>query len=1120
MRTGKYFMPLLFFFWAILLSVTIAQTWPEDDAGDRYYERKGVMDGNNVRMQFRNTTELSDWGEGTDPYAHKWPNDFSGSKMTQGIAFMVGARVYIADKSTPVTDLAQIQTRTDLDTLFFCQTSYREEQDLDPMGQFEWNFYPCRGYSNITESDLPPALSTRPETWPLEGWPTTGTEKKWPGQWFGRRGPGKTNADMECYFVVNDAQDQEYLTADSPVKYFPRPGHFIGDSDPFVTSQRGLPWGGLGIRGVVRGYQWDNPLARDMIIWEYNITNISAYDIPDMAFGFWVNCGIGNDANDEFSFYDQGTDLIYAWDQNGIGTGGLRTGAMGLALPETPGIHNDGIDNDFDGLTDERRDNQAVAMVGPLDGISNLDNFLNYYHLQQSDLYAHWDADEDQDWRDGIDLNGNGRYDVGEFAGDDVGLDGIAPGEPGYNGPDAGECNHKPDFIPGQGCEPNFAALDVDESDMIGLTSFKPFPSPDHIPPYEHWFRNDKSMWTLLGDDVIEPTLNRICNLILTFASGVFTLPQSESRSISMAILHSWDPLEGYPPDIQNAHSLYNQKLTVQFIAGADYTCDFTKATPPAQPTIHAEKVEKAIKITWDQNAELNTREPLLQNRNDFEGYKLFKQYQYYAGSAQWTAPAQLLLQCDLADGITGSFPQEENYKLGNDSGLAHEYIDNDIYEGSVYKYTIVAYDYGIPSGTLTSPGMNDFYFPPYESNDEAIVDIPFPDAVDYPVEVVETKIIGSGTVVPEVVNIAQTKSKHRYVVRFQNEEIKSVRDFPAGGSYTASGINVHDVTDGNRRLAYEDIGISPSSIVGWSDSTLSRYILYGSDQLTSSFDGVRLKIFTETELAQFDPLHSGWLQGASPMHVTLTPDESELFPWDYEIVFTDQANAYSSAFNISKSWRVRDEYGILITENMLSNLNFNFFIRNTTFGDSFEGEPLQVEMIVQDVNKNGVFDIMKDRIFAGYFSNGKTPRWAGTIFILDFSQLNDESELPKPGDVYQIKYKRPFWRQDSLVFVVDPQGIWVENKDVVPNRMELLPNYPNPFNPQTTIAYSVSRPVQVKIAVYNVLGQQVATLIDKFQEPGNYRVLFDSKSFSAGLYFYSYKAGSFRQVRKMIVVK
>ena len=61
------------------------------------------------------------------------------------------------------------------------------------------------------------------------------------------------------------------------------------------------------------------------------------------------------------------------------------------------------------------------------------------------------------------------------MANDDVGLDGLGPGDRNYKEPDTGECNGEPDCLEGIGCEPNFSETDISESDMIGLTTFQLF---------------------------------------------------------------------------------------------------------------------------------------------------------------------------------------------------------------------------------------------------------------------------------------------------------------------------------------------------------------------------------------------------------------------------------------------------------------------------------------------------------------------------------------------------------------------------------------------------------------------------------------------------------------------
>ena len=74
--------------------------------------------------------------------------------------------------------------------------------------------------------------------------------------------------------------------------------------------------------------------------------------------------------------------------------------------------------------------------------------------------------------REKVAVNGVWQVEEGEIPGDDLGLDGVGPFDINYDGPDEGECNHKPDFVEGVGSEPNFASTDISESDMLGLTGF------------------------------------------------------------------------------------------------------------------------------------------------------------------------------------------------------------------------------------------------------------------------------------------------------------------------------------------------------------------------------------------------------------------------------------------------------------------------------------------------------------------------------------------------------------------------------------------------------------------------------------------------------------------------
>ncbi|MBN1482345.1 hypothetical protein EH223_09130, partial [candidate division KSB1 bacterium] len=620
---------------------------PMDGAGDVAAEKIGWMEGNAVRCQFRNTTELSDWGTGTDPYATKWPNDFRGSKMNDGIGLLIGCRVYIhSDGDTATVDsepydvvyLNEQRTIYDdmvasgeLHRLYYLQTSYREEMDMDPTGQVEWALYPSRGniageYANWSLPDEPPAQASKPDSWPTSAWPADRFNSKWPGMWNGRFGADVFKADEECFFVANDAQDQEYLTEQNKVRFYPRQDSYIGDVDPKMSVQVGLPWGGVGLRVEQRGFQWNNAQARDAIFWEYVIYNMTDYNFPEVGFGYWVDNAIGNDSNDELAAYDTFLDLAYSWDVNGIGQYNLEVGTMGFAYLESPGNSTDGFDNDEDGVIDEKRDNIATQIVGPYDGIDNLENFLRFYQLEEADLREHWKEDEDQDWDSFDDANGNGEWDEGEDIYDDVGLDGKGPGEIDYAGPDADgtEANGQPDLRIGVGCEPDFGLLDVTETDMLGLTSFRLFPIPEHVPPYRYWFRNDESMWELVGADSLVPYIGAVSNLAEVFATGVFPLYGGNIERISMSELHSWDDgrnIKAGDPVENPPIALFELKKIVQII----YETDYRFAQPPVMPTLTATSGDGRILLTWNNDSEIKTRDAFLGNENDFEGYKLFK---------------------------------------------------------------------------------------------------------------------------------------------------------------------------------------------------------------------------------------------------------------------------------------------------------------------------------------------------------------------------------------------------------------------------------------------------------------------------------------------------------------
>lgn len=89
-----------------------------------------------------------------------------------------------------------------------------------------------------------------------------------------------------------------------------------------------------------------------------------------------------------------------------------------------------------------------------------------------------------------------------------------------------------------------------------------------------------------------------------------------------------------------------------------------------------------------------------------------------------------------------------------------------------------------------------------------------------------------------------------------------------------------------------------------------------------------------------------------------------------------------------------------------------------------------------------------------------------------------------------------------------------------LPSGIVLSQNYPNPFNPSTTIQWTVPTASRVVLRIFNLLGQEVGTLVDADMEPGEYRTTWDASGFPAGAYFYKLQVGNSVQTRKLVLVK
>jgi hypothetical protein len=94
------------------------------------------------------------------------------------------------------------------------------------------------------------------------------------------------------------------------------------------------------------------------------------------------------------------------------------------------------------------------------------------------------------------------------------------------------------------------------------------------------------------------------------------------------------------------------------------------------------------------------------------------------------------------------------------------------------------------------------------------------------------------------------------------------------------------------------------------------------------------------------------------------------------------------------------------------------------------------------------------------------------------------------------------------------------EPRPAVPAEFALEQNYPNPFNPSTSIRFQLAEQGWVTLAVYDLLGREIAVLVDGQKPAGIYAVEFDARTLASGMYVYRLSAGSFTQARKMMLVR
>ena len=107
-----------------------------------------------------------------------------------------------------------------------------------------------------------------------------------------------------------------------------------------------------------------------------------------------------------------------------------------------------------------------------------------------------------------------------------------------------------------------------------------------------------------------------------------------------------------------------------------------------------------------------------------------------------------------------------------------------------------------------------------------------------------------------------------------------------------------------------------------------------------------------------------------------------------------------------------------------------------------------------------------------------------------------------------------------QYLLIIRPTNVNEKYTSTMPDKFRLHQNYPNPFNPTTTISFDLPEQSHVTLKVYNILGQEIATLINEVKQAGSYKETFDASSLSSGVYIYKLSAGTYTSSKKMILIK
>jgi hypothetical protein len=1056
-----------------------------DERGNHLYERKGQHDANNVRTLFWNYGMVGDY-----------PADPINVDLSEfhSVEVPKGSGLNYSDGITPFV-LAKI-VQASGDTAFIMETGFRERQGTSPFSNRDMRFEPRPGYFQedvVLNPDLSPAISNAPDTWP-DLWPDRlddPDDPGWPGAWNGYFGK-QVVADQESYTVMDD-------------QYY--------DAWDFYPDSRDSTRRGLGLRVEVRGFQWANPQARNVIFWHYDITNEGTTDFDDnIIFGLYMDSGVGGsgiscdniaESDDDNAFYQdefdgQRINLVYTWDRSNHGrsltSDCARTGYLGYAYMETPGNPTDGVDNDEDGITDEKRDGGPGSQVVGQDQIRayleanyDLGRFeTSFGPMEEQPAYiaeTWWTGDEDLDWL---------------AANHDVGADGL---------PDTGDAGEG-DGMPTEG-EPNFDGTDLHESDQIGLTGFKlnrikagqgnPNQEVDGVLFFtnsQEWPRRLYDQFTAANPaDRYDPPLASNYNIGFLFASGPFKLRAGQTERFSLAL--------AYGADLQE---LARNTQTVQKIYDANYRF----AVPPKQPTVTAETGDGYVRLSWDDVAE-QTIDPVT-SEQDFEGYRIYRSTDpdfVDSRSVEDIATivsltnGEWITAYDLIDGRSGFSEHLVDGRaeyLGGETGIRHTWTDHSVVNGQQYYYAVTAYDFG--------SGPEAFNFPPSENAitlsrttrgglnlpSNAVAVRPNPRVLGYVPAHADSAVQvageGGGGVVVDVVNSGLVPDGHLFNISFTTVHPDTFR----ATAYTLRDSTLQEILfESGADLAGQGIGPVGAGLLP-----------IVSSPAVVEIDSIGFNDGSPTDAR----IAAEYLYGAGGLpHNQRRPG----YPDDISIVFHDEFADTSLA---RTGWPATPAKFEVIAHSPGGDRRLNFYFRDRDANNTLSRLDEIIDVVTYSVSLPAV------------------PCFTWRFKLAPGSVV--PTQLPAGGDVADLRLTRPLSADDRFVFSTRAEYV-----DVAATGAKLAPYVvPNPYVASSDFEperFAVSGrgerrlefrglPARCSIRIYNIRGELVQSLRHDGSNDGfvawDLRTR-DNLDVAPGLYIFHVDGGSLgKSIGKFAIIK